>query len=149
MSVVINLADNNYIGTLKATAATENGVFVKPDYAAGTATVTASTAEGDASGLLLVCNVNTAIDEQGVDDATMKVNAGEYLRLKPLQVGNIFTTDKFTGTYSSINVGDKFAVGANGLVEAIGVRTPKLSLEVIEKTTLHGNNALKFVVVSV
>lgn len=146
MSVVINLGDNDYIGVLKAAAATSVGLFVKPDFAAGTAAATASTAEGDASGVLLVCNVNTAIDEQGVDDAALTVGSGEYLRLKSLKVGNIITTDKFNGTYGSINVNDKFAPGAAGLADAIAARTPALVLKVIEKTTLFGNSALKFIV---
>jgi hypothetical protein len=149
MAVQINLSDNKYIGTLKATAATSNGVFVTPDYSAATATVVASTTAGDAAGLLLVNSVNIAIDEQGVDDASFTTASGDYLRLKALEVGNIFTTDKFTGTYASIALGAVFAVGANGLPEAIGTRTPKLSFAVKEKTTLNGNNALKFVVLSV
>jgi hypothetical protein len=149
MSVVINLASNDYIGSLKAAASTVNGVFVTANYAAGTAAVVPDTTTGDGAGLLLVANVNTAIDEQGVDDATMTTATGEYLRLKALHVGNIFTTDQFGGTYGSINVGDKFAVGANGQPVAIGARTPKLTLQVKEKTTLHGNSALKFVVLSV
>ena len=149
MSVVLNLADNDYIGTLKAAASTVNGVFVTGNYAAGTAAVVPDATTGDGSGLLLVCNVNTAIDEQGIDDANLTMATGDYLRLKSLEIGDIFTTDQFAGTYGTINVNDKFAVGANGQPVAIGARTPKLSLQVIEKPTLFGNSALKFVVLSV
>jgi hypothetical protein len=149
MPAVINQGDNQYIGILKATAPTANGLFVKADYSAGTATVTANNTEGDASGLLFVYNQNINIDQQGVDDASFTVGSGEYLRLKSFKVGEIFTTDQFIPTYSSINVNDVFAVGANGKVDTIGARTPKLTFKVIEKTTLHGNNALKLVVLSV
>jgi hypothetical protein len=147
MAVVINLGDNEYIGTLKATATTTNGIFVKPNYSAGTATAAANNTEGDAAGLLLVNNVNINIDEQAVADDSFTVASGEYLRLKALEVGDVFTTDQFIPTYSSVNVDDVLAVGANGKLDVIGARTPVLQLKVIEKTTLFGNNALKVIVI--
>jgi hypothetical protein len=146
MAVVINIGEPQYIGTLKSTAQITPGVFVTPNYATGTATAVADNAAGDESGLLLVCNVNPNIDEQGVDDASFTVGADEYLRLKAPNVGDVFTTDQFIPTYSSVNVGDKMAVGAGGKVDVIGTRTPALVLRVIEKTTLYGNNALKLIV---
>ncbi|TVY09963.1 hypothetical protein [Paenibacillus cremeus] len=149
MAAVINIGDNDYIGTLKAVASIANGVFVKADYAAGTAAATASTAEGDAAGLLFVNNVNINIDQQTVGDDTFAVANGEYLRLKALETGDIFTTDQFVPAIGSINVNDVLAAAAAGKLDAIGARTPKLSVKVIEKTTLFGNNAIKCVVLSV
>jgi hypothetical protein len=147
MAVVMNISDNNYIGTLTATAAVKPGNFVIPDYSTGTATVPADDTAADAI-VALVCNVNTNIDEQGVADADFTVGTGEYLRLKYLKVGDVFTTDIFTGTYSGINVDDIFAPGGGGPAEAIAVRAPIVKLQVVEKTTLNGANALKFVVIA-
>jgi hypothetical protein len=149
MSVVINSGDNDYIGVLKATTATVNGVFVTPSYLNSTATPAADATAGDAAGLLLVCNVNQNIDEQKIDDASLSTASGAYLRLKALEVGDIFTTDQLIGTYTGFALGDKFAVGAAGAVAAIAGRTPKLSFAVLDKITLFGNNALKLVVISV
>lgn len=147
MAVVMNISDNNYIGVLKAVADVKPGVFVVPDFSAGTAAVPADDSAADAL-VALVCNVNTAIDEQGVADADFTVKTGEYLRLKYLNIGHVFTTDQFKGDFATINVGDVFAPGDAGIAEAIGARTPVVKLQVIEKTTLNGANALKFLVIA-
>jgi hypothetical protein len=146
MSAIINKQTNNvYVGHLKATADTVNGAFVKPNYAAGTATATASTAEGDGLGLLFVYNQNTKIDEEVVADSAFKVVNGEYLRAKALQIGEVVTTDQYTGTLA---VDAIVAVGVGGKLEAIGVRTPVLRLQVIETTTIYGVAAVKAVVIA-
>lgn len=144
MAVEINrTSDNNYFGNLTAAAEVAVGVFVVPDFSAGTAAVPADDTAADAAGLMLVANVNDNIDEQGVADADLTVASGSYLRLKPLQVHDTFTTDKFKGTYATLNVDDVFAIGDGGTVEAIGVRTPAMRFAIAEKTTLFGNEALK------
>lgn len=146
MAIVMNISDNNYVGHLTAAAAgIKPGMFVTPDYGAGTAAVCADDTAGDAL-VPVVCNVNTNIDEQGVADADFVLTSGAYLRLKYLKVGDILTTDQFKGTYSGLTVGDVFAPGNDGTVEAVASRTPIIKLAIIEKTTLNGANALKFLV---
>ena len=71
-----------------------------------------------------------------------------------MEVGDAFTTDQFIGVFAGINVGDIFAVngavgdGVQGRWIAIGARTPVLRARVIEKTTIYGQNALKFRVIA-
>lgn len=146
MAVELNIvSNNNYIGILKATATTANGVFVVPDYSAGTAAIAdATTGDGN---VLLTNNVNTNIDEQGVADADFTTAADEYLRLKQPQVGDVITTDQFAGTPA---VAAELAVGVDGKLEAIGVRTPRVKFEVIDASaSLNGNNAIKVLVTQV
>lgn len=149
MAVVINKAsDNVYIGNLKATATVTNGVFVVPAYLTKDAAVPATDAAADGYGLLLAYAVNTKIEEEVVADSATNVLNGDYLRLKAVKVGDVFTTDQFKGTYATIAVGDIFAAGDLGTIEAIGIRTPVLRLQVVEKTTLYAANALKVIVIA-
>jgi hypothetical protein len=149
MAAIINQqSDNNYIGHLKSVAAIANGTFVTPNYAAGTAAAVVDDTAGDAAGLLFVYNVNDKIDQELVADSAFVVGSGKYLRLKAFKVGEIFTTDQFKGTYGSITADSIFAIGDGGTLEAVAARTPKITVKVIEKTTLYGANALKFIVVS-
>jgi hypothetical protein len=149
MSAIINQqSDNNYVGTLKSVASIANGVFVTPNWTNGTAAAVADDTAGDAAGLMMVYNVNDKIDQELVADSAFTVASGKYLRLKAFQVGDIFTTDQFKGTYGSIAADSVFAVGDGGTIEAVAARTPKFTVKVIEKTTLYGANALKCIVVS-
>jgi len=145
MAIVLNISDNKYIGTLKATATIYPGYFVTPDYSAGTAS---AVADGTAAlkNVPVVCNVNNHIDEEAIDDSAHTVASGEYLRLHFLKQGEMFTTDKFTGTYKDIKQDDTFVVGSGGAIEAYSSGTYDLEFTVKEKTTLNGANALKLIV---
>lgn len=148
-SAIINQqSEHNYVGTLKSVASIANGVFVTPNWTAGTAAAVVDDNAGDAAGLMMVYNVNDKIDQELVADSAFTVASGKYLRLKPYQVGDIFTTDQFKGTYASITTDSVFAVGEGGTIEDVASRTPRFSVKVIEKTTLYGANALKCIVVS-
>lgn len=141
MGVIINKGNHIYDGTLTAAVDTVVGMFVSPNYTTGAAALSAS---GNYDGVcLLVNNVNFTIDQQGVADTTLTVKAGDYLRAKRMLPGETFTTDQFNGTYGTINVGDVFAPGAGGKIEAKAARTPAVTFIVREKTTLWGNNALR------
>jgi hypothetical protein len=147
MSVIINKqGDNIYISNLKAVATIANGTFVTASYSAGTGTAVVDAAAGDKAGLLLVNNVNTKIDQELVADADFVVKSGEYLRTRSVKVGETFTTTEFTGTPAKDAI---LAVGATGKLVAIGVRTPVLSVAVVENAeTLYGVAAIKVVVIS-
>jgi hypothetical protein len=145
MAIVLNSSDNKYVGILKAVAAIHPGIFVTPDYSAGTAAKLANGTVALAS-CPVVCNVNPNIDAQGIDDEDFEVASGEYLRLKYLKTGDIFTTDQFVGTYGSLAVDDIFVPGSGGTVEAYSSGTYVTKMAIIEKTTLYGENALKLIV---
>lgn len=150
MSAIINQStDNTYIGNLKSTVPTANGVFVTPNYTTQSATPVVDATAGDKAGLLMTYNQNTHIDQELVADADFVVPTEKYLRLKSFLPGNVFTTDKFTGDISTFNVGDTVAVGAGGILEAIGSRNPAMTFSVKEKTTLYGKPALKVQVVTI
>lgn len=156
MSVIINQTSNEvYFGNLKvATAAVAPGQVVVPDYTAGTCAAPGSDAVGDGIDLHLVCNYDSYAATNITSSKDFTVAVDKYARLKTPTVGDIFTTEKFIGTYASIAVGDKFAVngtagsGAIGSWIAIGVRTPVLRVEVIEKNTIYNQPALKFKVIA-
>jgi hypothetical protein len=153
MAVVINRSsDEVYMGHLKAAAQVAPGCAVVADFSAGTAAAPASDAAADGYGVYLVANYDPYADTDATNSADFTVAQGAYLRLKKLHAGDIFTTDQFVGDYATIAVGNVFAVngtaasGAVGKWIAVGTRTPVVRVQVIEKTTLYGNNALKFVV---
>jgi hypothetical protein len=150
MAVLVNKQVGNVVeGGFKAAVDLKPGQFVVVDYSNKTVSPVADATAGDGSGIKLVLQQNNTIDEQAVADADVVYKAGEYVPLRSLQVGDVITTDQFTvADYSAVAVGSKFAVGANGKVEAIGARTPELSFVVKEKNTLFGNNALKLEVVT-
>lgn len=144
MAGFVSLGNQLYLGTYKCAEVNgiENGTFVVLDHVNQTATLAnGTTGDGD---VYFVQNVIETIDEQGIDDVDFKVAEGKYLRLhKPLP-GTIYVTTKFNGT---LNQGDTVAVGANGAVEAIGTRTPKVKFVVKEKTTAYGTDAVKIMVI--
>lgn len=143
MAVIVESANHRYDGEIKAAVDTVNGMFVAPDYVAGTAALSAS---GNYDGVcLLVDNVNFTIDQQGVSDIGAGAKAGERLRLKRLVPGDSFVTDQFNGTYGTISIGDVFAPGAAGKVEAKAARTPLMTFKVKSKAILWNNNALELV----
>lgn len=153
MAVIINqCADEIYVGHLKlgGSTAVKPGVMLIPDYSDGNAVIPADDATADASGeMAMVCNYDSYADTDLTSSKDFTVDAGEYLRLKTLKKGDIFTTDQFAGTYATIAVDDIFTVaGGTGGFEAIAARTPVLKVKVIEKTTLYGNDALKFRVIA-
>lgn len=152
MSVVINQSQSEvYFGHLKlgGASALKPGVVVVPDHSAGTAAAPADDTAADAKGLVLVCNYDSYADTDRTNSKDFTVAVGEYLRLKALQIGDIFTTDQFKGTYGDLNVDDIFAPGDAGTFEAIAARTPAVKVQIIEKTTIYGENALKFIVIAV
>lgn len=158
MSVVINNSQSEvYLGHLKvATAAVKPGAVVLADDSAGTCAVPTDADNTLANGLdlYLVANYDSYADTNLINSKDFTVAVNKYARLKPFQVGDTFTTDCFIGTYANINVDDVFAVngiaasGASGHWIAIGVRTPILRVKVVEKTTIYGQNALKFRVIA-
>ncbi|MGV2887108.1 hypothetical protein [Paenibacillus taichungensis] len=150
MSAIINQStDNTYIGNLKSTVPTANGVFVTPNYGTQSATPVVDATAGDKAGLLMVYNQNTHIDQELVGDADFVVPANKFLRLKPFLPSNAFTTDQINGDISTFNENAIVAVGAGGKLEAVGSRTPAMTFVVKEKTTLYGKPALKVQVVTV
>lgn len=143
MACMINLGDMEYLGTLTLGGATavKNGVFVVPNWTAGTATPTdATTGDGD---VWMVDNIIDTIPEQMIDDLNFTVAVGKCLRLKKYEPGEIFTTTEFNGTPA---VGDVLAAGVGGKLEAKAARTPKQTFTVIEKPTLWATTTLKCVV---
>lgn len=159
MSVVINHSQSEvYFGNLKvATAAVKPGAVVVCDDSAGTCAAPsgADNTLADGTGLYLVTNYDSYADTDLTDSKDFTVAIGKYARLKPFQAGDVFTTDCFVGTYADIDVDDEFAVnsvagdGTVGHWIDAGVRTPALKVKVVGKTTIYGQNALKFRVLSV
>ena len=156
MSVVINHSQSEvYFGQLRiATAAVAPGACVVADDVNGACAVPAANANADGLDIYMVANYDSYADTDTRNSVNYTVAVGEYARLKPLEVGDAFTTDQFIGVFAGINVGDIFAVngdvgdGVQGRWVAIGQRTPVLRARVIEKTTIYGNNALKFRVIA-
>lgn len=130
-------------GGYRATADIRAGQFVDIDYENGTASV-ASTPTANTK---LVLQRNDTIDEQAVADSEVIYKAGEFVPLRTLQLGDVFTTDEFGGTFVSIEKGDEFVVGAGGQVVAGTI--DGLGFVVKDKTSLFGNEAVKLEVVSV
>jgi len=142
MAGFVALGNNQYIGTLvNGTDNLENGVFVVPNWANGTAAVPADDASADGD-VMFVCNEIDTVVEQAISDIDFKIASGEYLKLKVPQAGEIFVTTKFKG---NLVKGDVVAVGDGGTLEAIGTRTPKYKFVVEEVTTFLGANAVKVV----
>jgi hypothetical protein len=156
MSVFISRSNSeNYNGKLKvATAAVAPGDAVFADDSAGTCYAPASDGVGDSYDLFLVANYDPYAETDQTSSKDFTVGVDEYARLKPLSVGDEFVTDRFIGTYSSISVDDVFAVngtsgsGTCGKWIAIASRTPVLRVKVVEKTSIYGQNALKFRVIA-
>lgn len=142
-------SDQVYISNLKAVDDFVNGMFVLPNFSAGTATTPTSSSEGDGAGLLFVHNANTHIDQELVADADFVIKKGKFLRLKALRVGDVVTTDQFAGDIVDYDKDDVVAVTTGGKIDAIGVRTPVLTLKVVDKVKLFGNDALKLIVETV
>jgi hypothetical protein len=153
MAVFFNNTQSEvYIGVLKAGADLTPGVMVVPDWAAGTCASPATDAAGDVAGLMMVANYDSYADTDMTNSSAFKVASDEYVRMKPLEVGDIFTTDQVIGTPS---VGDILAIngtagsGTVGKWIAIGARTPVIKVKVIEVTTMYGSvTAYKCIVLS-
>ena len=156
MSVVINHSQSEiYFGQLRiATAAVAPGACVVANDANGTCAIPAANANADGLDIYMVTNYDPYADTDIRNSVNYTVAVDKYARLKPLEVGDTFTTDQFIGAFAGINVGDIFAVngavgdGVQGRWIAIGARTPVLRARVIEKTTIYGQNALKFRVIA-
>lgn len=130
-------------GGYRASADIKPGQFVTVDYETKEATVATN-----GKGVKLVLQRNDTIDQEAVADSDVVYKKGEFLPLRTLQVGDVITSDQFTGTYADITVGSDFKVGANGQVVA-GASDGGIALVVKDKTTLFGNPALKLEVVAV
>ena len=149
MAGYVVLGDNKYEGRLTAALANlENGMFVVPNYSAGTA----STPTGDATGeVRFVENEIDTVPEQSIDDVDYVIASGAYLKLKTPHDGEVFVTDKITSTYSGISKGDEMGVDVTGQLALIAdldagnFTTFKYTFIVEEKVTLWGNDALKVV----
>ncbi len=156
MSVIINQSnDEVYFGQLKvATTEAYPGEVLVADDSAGTCAAPTSDGVADGYDLYILCNYDPYADTDLTNSKDFHVEVNEYARLKQLSPGDVFTTDRFIGTYSSISVDDIFAVngtsgsGTCGKWIAIGSRTPVLRVKVIKKTTIYGENALKMRVLS-
>jgi hypothetical protein len=140
MAGFVAIGDNRYIGTLKLAtgqADIENGSFVVPNWTAGTcATPTDNT--GDA---YFVVNEIDTVEGQVTNDLEYKISAGDYVKMKKLQVGEIFVTTKTAAAHS---VGVVVDVGTGSLAASSG--SPSQTFTVIEKPTLWGVTAYKCVV---
>jgi hypothetical protein len=155
MSVYLDQTnDEIYFGHLKvATAAAYPGDVVVADDSAGTCAAPGSDTVADGTDLYMVCNYDSYADTDMTNSKDYDVAVGKYARLKQLSKGDVFTTDRFIGTYSSIAVDDIFAVngtagsGAVGKWIAVASRTPELKAKVIEKTYIYGQEALKMRVI--
>lgn len=144
MAGFIALGNHQYLGelTLNEANGVENGTFAKVNLTAGTASLIASNAEGDAD-VYFINNEITTIVEQGIDDVNFKLANGKFVRLHYPQKGEILVTTKYTGTPVK---GDLLAVGVAGVLEAVAARTPKFKFQVQEVTTAFGTNALRVIV---
>ena len=143
MAGFLALGNDLYVGTLKLNheAGVENGVFVAPNFANGTATL-ANATTGDKEVLFVVNEIET-IMEDGIDDVDYVVKHGKYLRAHVPQTGEVLVTTKFNGTLVE---GDVVAVGVGGAVEKVGTRTPKVKFAVKEKLTAYGKEAVSLIV---
>lgn len=141
MAGFLALGNDQYIGNLKLNAVdgVENGAFVTANFATGEASVPTGAADGD---VFFVENEITTIIEDGIDDGDFKVKNGEYVRLHLPQAGEVLVTTKFA---TGLAKGDVVAVGAGGVVEAVGTRTPKHSFTVKEFTQATGQEAVKLI----
>jgi len=156
MSVFISRSNSeNYNGKLKvASAAVYPGDAVFADDSAGTCYAPTSDGVGDGYDMFLVANYSEYAETDQTNSKDYNVAVGKYARLKPFSVGDEFVTDRFIGTYSSISVDDIFAIngtsgsGSIGKWIAIASRTPIIRVKVVEKTTIYGQNALKFRVIA-
>lgn len=151
MAVLVNKQSDYVVeGAYRTSVDVKPGQFVIEDHANKTVEVVPDATTGDGAGIKLVLQVNNTIDEEMVADSDVVYKAGELVPTRTLKIGDVFTTDQFTVTdYNAVALGSVFAVGADGKVEAVGTRTPKLTFKVKEKTTLFGKNALKLVVETV
>jgi hypothetical protein len=141
MAFLLNMGNDLYLGTLNAAAAVKPGVFVVPDYSAGTVAIAdATSGDGD---VWVVANDIDTVAEQGINDLDYEVAAGEKVKIHKLVPGEVFTVDLFNGTPA---VGDVVAAGVGGKLEAVGTRTPDSSFTVIEKPVLWGVQCIKCVV---
>jgi hypothetical protein len=150
MAGYVVMGDNRYEGTLEAAQAFENGMFVVPDYSAGTA----GTPTGDGTGeIRFIENEIDTVAEEGIDDADYSIASGDYLKLKTPKNGEILITDKFTPTYASITDGDEMGVDVTGNLALIGdldaanFTTFRYTFIVKDKVKLWGNDALKVVAI--
>lgn len=145
MAVLMNKQLGNIVeGGYRATQEVFPGQFVVLDYVNREASIASTPTEDD---VRLVLQRNDTIDQEAVADGDVVYKEGEFLPTRKLQLGDVFTTDKFTGTYDSITVGSDFVV--SGGVVAAGTPEEGLAFKLKEKTTLFGNPALKLEVVSV
>lgn len=144
MAGFIALGNHDYIATLKLAtgeAAIENGMFVAPNWSAGTA----ATPNANTVIPYFVENVIDTVDEEQINDLDFTISAGKYLRIKRLLPGEIFVTTKVVGTPA---VGDTVDVGTTGKITATS-GSPAQTFQVIEKPTLWGVTAYKCVVLEV
>lgn len=143
MAVLINKQVDFIVeGGYRAAADTKPGQFVIVNYENKTATVVASTPTGGEPAKLVLQRNNT-IDQQAVADSDVVYKKDEFLPLRTPQLGDVFTTDQFSGDYETIKNGDKFVLGSDGEVKTGTPETGSLGFAVKDKTTLFGNNALK------
>lgn len=149
MAVLINKQVGFIVeGGYRAVADIKPGQFVTVDYENKTASAVASTPTGGEP-VKLVLQRNNTIDQQAVADSDVVYKKDEFLPLRTPQLGDVITTDQFTGNYETIKMGDKFVIGADGKVETGVPEVGSLGFSVKDKTTLFGNNALKLEVVTV
>lgn len=147
MAGFMSMHDHNYIGTINAKVDVKPGSFVVVDFKNQEADLPADNTEADGM-VYFVTNIHDGIDVELINDKDYVVKAGRKLRLKALKVGEILITDMIAGTvnYATVNENDEFAPAANGVIDVVGARTPKIKLVVKEKLNIYGQPALKLVV---
>lgn len=141
MAGFIAKGNNEYIATVKLNTgetAIENGMFVAVDWA----TSMASTPSANTVIPYFVENVIDTVDEELIDDLDFTVSAGNYIRIKRLLAGEIFVTDKVTGTPA---VGDIVDISTTGKITATS-GSPLQTFQVIEKPTMWNKTVYKCVV---
>ena len=133
MAIIVNQSNSEiYFGNLKvATAAVFPGMGVTPDFSAGTC---AKLADNEVAGACVVCNYDPYADYNKTDSDEYSVAVGKYARLKKLLVGDVISTDQYTGSLSVddiVMIGDANDTGHEGEWIATG-GTPIVTGVVIE-----------------
>ncbi|MGE5438091.1 MAG: hypothetical protein ACM3O3_12835 [Syntrophothermus sp.] len=140
MAGFVAKGNNEYIATVKLAAgadAMHNGQFVNVNWTNSTASTPVNT-----DVVYFVENVIDTVDEEQINDVNFTITAGNYLRIKKLLPGEMFITNKATGTPV---VGDIVDVGTTGKITATS-GSPVQKYQVIEKPTMWNETVYKCIV---
>lgn len=129
----------------EATSGIEVGGFVTIDHTEKEFDVPADDATG---ALYMVCNENDPLVPHNNDYRTLTVNAGEFVKAKPVIDKEVYVTTMVGSTYASVSVGDTLGVGADGKLylitdlTATNFTTFQTVFVVTEKVKLWGFDAV-------